>query len=253
VLQAFAITFRDGLEAFLIVAVTLVFLRRHGRGATIAAVRLGIPAALVAAALGGTMMSRVVNQALLRGILACAAAAATLWLAGCMWRAARLDRTIDGTTARVLLFLGTVLMIARDGMETALLLAALVFQVRAADLIASALAGSLTAAAIAWAWVRAGPRLNRAAALWSIAIFLALFIGLMSITGFHELTEAEVFPESGALHNLTEEFGPYGAYSGYLTYLLLAAPLLGWAAGLFLGHGKATDGRVAQVGTRADV
>ena len=49
------------------------------------------------------------------------------------------------------------------------------------------------------------------------------------IYGFHELTEANIFPYSEPLHWATEPYGPDGRYGQFLTYLLLALPL-GWLA-----------------------
>src|SRR4051812_18501783 len=45
-LQALVITLREGLEAFLIVAISLAYLRQSGRDALVSAVRWGIVAAL---------------------------------------------------------------------------------------------------------------------------------------------------------------------------------------------------------------
>jgi len=49
------------------------------------------------------------------------------------------------------------------------------------------------------------------------------------IYGFHELAEANVLPNSEALHWATEPYGPDGIYGQYLTYLLVLLPL-GWLA-----------------------
>ncbi len=59
------------------------------------------------------------------------------------------------------------------------------------------------------------------------AIFLLVFVGQLLIYGFHELTEANIFPNSEALHWATEPYGPDGVYGQYLTYMLVAVPL-GW-------------------------
>jgi high-affinity iron transporter len=47
------------------------------------------------------------------------------------------------------------------------------------------------------------------------------------IYGFHELTEANLFPGSDWLHWATEPYGPDGVYGQYLTYMLIAVSL-GW-------------------------
>jgi high-affinity iron transporter len=49
------------------------------------------------------------------------------------------------------------------------------------------------------------------------------------IYGFHELTEANIFPYSEPLHWATEPYGPDGRYGQYLTYLLVMLPLA-WLA-----------------------
>jgi high-affinity iron transporter len=65
-----------------------------------------------------------------------------------------------------------------------------------------------------------------------------VFVVQLLIYGFHELTEASVFPPdfSERWHWATEPYGPDGRYGQYLTYLLVALPL-GWLlfAGLFGG------------------
>jgi high-affinity iron transporter len=45
------------------------------------------------------------------------------------------------------------------------------------------------------------------------------------IYGFHELTEANIFPYSEPLHLATEPYGPDGRYGQWLTYLLVMMPL----------------------------
>jgi high-affinity iron transporter len=61
------------------------------------------------------------------------------------------------------------------------------------------------------------------------AVFLLIFVVQLVIYGFHELTEANIFPNSQVWHDATEPFGPDGIYGHYLTYLLVLLPL-GWLA-----------------------
>ena len=61
------------------------------------------------------------------------------------------------------------------------------------------------------------------------AVFLLVFVVQLLIYGFHELTEANIFPYSEPLHWATEPYGPDGRYGQYLTYLLVMLPL-GWLA-----------------------
>src|SRR5438132_1416927 len=59
-LQAFVITLREGLEAFLIVAISLAYLRKTGQQQLLPAVRWGILASVAFRALLGTIAAAVV-------------------------------------------------------------------------------------------------------------------------------------------------------------------------------------------------
>ena len=69
-LQAFIVTLREGLEAFLIVAISLTYLRKSGRAELAKAVHWGIVAAVVASAAGGYLLYNAANQEWLEGPLA---------------------------------------------------------------------------------------------------------------------------------------------------------------------------------------
>src|SRR5687768_5517071 len=68
--NAFMITLREGIEAFLIVAITLAYLRKTGRASLGRAVHLGIGVALVASYLACLLFAQANNQALWEGVLA---------------------------------------------------------------------------------------------------------------------------------------------------------------------------------------
>jgi high-affinity iron transporter len=157
-----------------------------------------------------------------------------------MWRAGRhMKRNIEGrleaSSKKIGMgaFLGvfgfTLLMITREGMETALLMNSLLFQVRSVDIISGAVAGTLVAAFMAWLWTRYGQRVNLARFFQVTAVFLMVFVVQLVIYGVHELTEANIFPNSQPWHDATEPYGPDGIYGQYLTYLLVLLPL-GWLA-----------------------
>ena len=239
-LQAFVITLREGLEAFLIVAISLAYLRKTGRTALIPAVRWGIVASIALSIVAGVLLSQASNQALWEGVLALVAAVLVASLIVHMWRAGRfLKRDIEGrleissNKAGMAAFLGvfgfTLLMITREGMETALLMNALLFQVRSMEIVAGAAAGTIAAAFIAWLWTRYGHRVNLARFFQVTAVFLLVFVVQLVIYGFHELTEANIFPNSQPWHEATEPFGPDGIYGQYLTYSLVVLPLA-WLA-----------------------
>jgi high-affinity iron transporter len=235
-LQAFIITLREGLEAFLIVAISLAYLRKTGRTALIPAVRWGIVASVALSIVAGVLLAQAANQALWEGVLALVAAVLVASLIVHMWRAGRyLKRDIEGrlevssNKAGIAAFFGvfgfTLLMITREGMETALLMNALLFQVRSMEIVAGAASGTLAAAFIAWLWTRYGHRVNLSRFFQVTAVFLLVFVVQLVIYGFHELTEANIFPNSQPWHEATEPFGPDGIYGQYLTYSLVVLPL----------------------------
>ena len=245
---AFVITLREGLEAFLIVAISLAYLRKSGRHALIPAVHWGIGLSVLLSIGAAYLFSRASNQALWEGVLALVAAVLVASLIVHMWRHARqIKREIEthleqsalqtGAKAFAGVFLFTLLMITREGMETAMLMGSLLFQVRAVDIITGAAAGTVCAAIVASLWSRYGHRVNLGLFFQVTAVFLAVFVVQLLIYGFHEMTEANIFPYSEPLHLATEPYGPDGRYGIWLSYLLVLLPL-GWLvfAGLFGGR-----------------
>ncbi|HVD93355.1 MAG TPA: FTR1 family protein [Vicinamibacterales bacterium] len=239
-IQAFVITLREGLEAFLIVAISLAYLRKTGRQALVPAVHWGIGVSILLSIGAGLLLAQARNQSLWEGVLGIVAAFLVATLTVHMWRAGRhMKKDIEGRLAASAgkvgagalwgVFVFTLLMITREGMETAMLMNALLFQVKAMSIAGGAFGGTLVAAFIAFLWSRFGHRVNLARFFQVTAVFMLVFVVQLLIYGFHELAEAHVLPNSDALHWATEPYGPDGVYGHYLTYMLVALPL-GWLA-----------------------
>src|SRR5437016_2267457 len=97
VLQSFVITLREGLEAFLIVAISLAYLKKTGRPQLASAVRWGIGLAVAASIGAGALLQRAGNQSLWEAILCFVAAGLVGTLIIHMWRTGkRMKRTIEG-------------------------------------------------------------------------------------------------------------------------------------------------------------
>jgi high-affinity iron transporter len=232
-LQALVITLREGLEAFLIVAISLAYLRKSGRHALTSAVHWGIAAAIVVSALGGYLLFNAANQEWLEGPLALAAAVSVTWMVIHMWRAGRhmkgdiegrlrASSAKPGVAAFVGVFLFTLLMVSREGMETALLL----MQLRqTTNLLTGALVGVAGAAGVAWIWTRYGHRVNLALFFQVTAIFLFVFVIQLVIAGAHEMSEQNYLPYSEFIHQSTESWGPDSPFGHTLTYMLVLLPL----------------------------
>jgi high-affinity iron transporter len=234
-LQALVITLREGLEAFLIVAISLSYLRKSGRASLTSAVKWGIVVSLGASALGGYVLYHAANQEWLDGPLALIAAVSVTWMVIHMWRVGRrMKGDIEGrlqsssrrpgTAAFTGVFLFTLLMVSREGIETSLLL----MQLReTVHLMAGAVIGVLGAAAIAWLWSRYGRRVNLTLFFQVTAIFLFVFVVQLVIQGTHEMAEQNFLPYSETIHTATEAWGPDSPFGHLLTYLLVILPL-GW-------------------------
>jgi high-affinity iron transporter len=239
-MSAFVITLREGLEAFLIVAISLAYLKKTGRRSLIPAVHWGIGVSILLSIGAGVLLAQANNQALWEGVLALTAAVLVASLTMHMWRAGkRMKKEIEGrleTSSQKVgraaffgVFMFTLLMITREGMETALLMSSLFFSQAQSQIISGAGLGTIAAAFVAWLWSRYGYRVNLSRFFQVTAVFLLIFVVQLLIYGFHELTEANLFPGSQPWHEATEPFGPDGVYGQYLTYLLVLLPL-GWLA-----------------------
>lgn len=236
--QAFVITLREGLEAFLIVAISLAYLKKTGRARLLPAVHWGIATSIVVSIGAGLLLAKARNQSLWEGVLALVAAVSVATLIVHMWRTGKkLKGKIEGHLEESALKTGaaaffgvfafTVLMITREGMETALLMNALLFNMRSADLVTGAVAGTASAAFVAFLWSRYGHRVNLTRFFQVTALFLGVFVVQLIVYGFHELTEANIgIPNSDWWHWKTEPFGPDGVYGQYLTYALVALPMM---------------------------
>lgn len=248
-LQALSDTLREGLGAFLVVAVMMAFFTRANRHRFRNATRWGIGLSIPITGLAAALFSRSENQALWEGVLALAGAACVAWIAWHMWRTSRpAAPPLPGVATFTAICLVTVLMITRGGMEIALLLGTIVLQVPAVNVILGATLGPAIAIVLGVLWARAGHHVPRRLFAQVTAVFLFVLFAQLLVDGVHELTEANVVPGSDALHQATESFSTEGVYGRYAQYLLIAAPVAWWLVALFLGHGKASDGRVADVG-----
>jgi high-affinity iron transporter len=255
--QAFVITLREGLEAFLIVAISLAYLRRTGRPQLASAVHWGIGVSVLVSIGAGYLFSKAANQALWEGVLALTAAVLVASLIVHMWRhAKRMKKDIEahlaasalktGTGAFLGVFGFTLLMITREGMETALLMGTLLSQMGLANITYGAFLGVVAAAFVAWLWSLYGHRVNLALFFQVTSVFLAVFVVQLLIYGFHELTEANLFPGSETLHWATEPYGPDGQYGQYLTYGLVLVPLAWLVFAALFGPKKPEPARLSE-------
>lgn len=237
--QMILVCLREGIEMFLVVAIAAAYLRKTGRGGLLSAVGWGTAVALLASVALGTWLAEVAVLPKWEALLALIAALLVISMVAYMLKAARhLRREIGdrleqaagrpGPAAWTGVFLFVVLMITREGMETAFMTASLFRQTGTAHFVLGALLGLGLAAALALAWLRYGQRIDLASFFRVTSIFLVLFALQLVVYAFHEATEANLLPLDNAYwHLATEPYGPEGDYGALLTYLLVLLPA-GW-------------------------
>jgi high-affinity iron transporter len=233
-LQSFVIVLREGFEAFLIVAITLAYLRKAGRAWLAPAVYWAIGASLLLSAGLGWVLLQGANVPLWEGVMGLIAIPFIVGLVVHMWRAGpRMKQNMESkldeattTSSRWMAFTGvflfTALMVSREGMETALML----FQVRSAQVWQGALLGLTAAGAMAWAWARYGHRIDLKRFFQVTGIFLLLFVVQIAIYSLHELSEAGIVWNEAVLrfHVATEPYSPYGKYGKWFPLVMVGVP-----------------------------
>jgi len=252
-LQSFIIVLREGFESFLLVAVILSYLRKSRRPQLAPAVYWAILTALAISGGLGYLLFKMQtgdenlleqylgprigpsfawflgNESLREAILGVVAIVMVASLVIYMWRTGpQLKQKMEdrlsevsvhksGLAAFFGVFLFTVLMISREGMETALML----LQVHNARLVWGALLGLGAAAGMAWLWARFGQLINVKRFFQVTGIFLLLFMVQVAIYSFHEFAEAGLLPNSEVLHAATEKFSADGLYGKWFSVLMV--------------------------------
>ena len=239
--QMMVVTLREGIEMFLIVAIAVAYLRKTGRPGLLPAVHWGAGSAIVLSVILGVWLAETVVTPFWEGVLALVAAALVITMVIYMMRAAkrmsadigqRLEAAASkaGAAAWLGVFLFTVLMITREGMEFAFVAAAIARQADSATaILTGGFLGLIAGALLALAWARYGHRIKLALFFQVTSIFLVLFTLQLCLYAFHEFTEANALPIDNAYWHLATEEWAEGTYANIISMLLVVVPLA-WLA-----------------------
>ena len=204
-LQAFIITLREGVEAALIVGITLAYLTKIGRQE----LRKTVYAALAAAFLGSIGVAVVIsrthlNEDVFEGWVMLVAAFFVVTMVIFMMKTGRkLKGEIEGKVGLLAgndawfgLFIFIFLMVLREGAETVLILSAVSLNSTELMSFLGTLLGVLAAVAFGVMFVKGSVRINLQKFFRVTTAIMFLVAAQLVISGLHELSESGVIASS---------------------------------------------------------
>jgi high-affinity iron transporter len=204
-LQAFIITLREGVEAALIVGITLAYLTKIGRNE----LRKTVYAALGAAFLGSIGVAIVIsrlnlNEDVFEGWIMLVAAFFVITMVVFMMKTGKkLKGEIEGKVgllagkdAWIGLFFFVFLLVLREGAETVLILSAVSLNSTELMSFLGTLLGVLAAIAFGVMFVKGSVRINLQKFFRVTTAILFLVAAQLVVAGLHELSESGVLPSS---------------------------------------------------------
>jgi high-affinity iron transporter len=205
-LQIFVITLREGVEAALVIAIAVAYLKKTGRTdlmSTVYRALISAVLACVAAAWGFTKLG--IGDDTYGGYTLLVSAVFVLSMVIWMNRhgtkikgeiESRLQEDTDRAKGRWGVFLFVFLMIFREGVETVLLLAAVRLDTSGILQWLGALSGIGLAVLFGVSFVRGTVRVNLRQFFRMTTVILMVVVAQLAITGLHELSESRILPSS---------------------------------------------------------
>lgn len=224
-LPALLITFREILEAALIVATILGVLKKLGFVQSIKTVWMGTIAAILASVLllfAGSLLGLKVHElfeaheALFEGAVMIISAFFITWAVFFLHKTfahhklellQKVRKTMEKNEQKGI-FLLVFTAVFREGIEIVLFLSTIFFSAQPLSIASGFLIGTLSAVTLSYFIFNATVRLPVYQTFRLTSILLILFAAGMLAHGYHELTEAHIFPEFTNLPTLTLFFLP---------------------------------------------
>ncbi|MGN6672325.1 MAG: FTR1 family iron permease [Thermomicrobiales bacterium] len=205
---AAVLIFREGLEAALIIAILLGYLRKLGQGRRATGVWAGVGLA-VALTLGFALTLQAIgasfdypSKVIYEGVTSLVAVIMLTGMLFWMTRQARhmkgsLERGVDAALAgggTVALFSLAFFSVAREGLETGLFLSAAAFASSESAIAVGGAVGLLAAILVAWLMYRVGVRLNLRLFFKVTSVLLLVFGAAILRYAVHEFEEVNLLP-----------------------------------------------------------
>jgi FTR1 family protein len=204
-LQAFIITLREGVEAALIVGITLAYLSKIGRNDLRKAVYAALGAAFAGSIGVAILLSRLnLNEDVFEGWVMLVAAFFVVTMVIFMMKTGRKMKgeiegkvgLLAGNDAWIGLFFFVFLMVLREGAETVLILSAVTLNSTELMSFLGTLLGVIAAIAFGVMFVKGSVRINLQKFFRVTTAILFLVAAQLVIAGLHELSESGVIPSS---------------------------------------------------------
>ena len=204
-LQAFIITLREGVEAALIVGITLAYLAKIGRNDLRKSVYAALGAAFAGSIAGAILISRFKwNEDAFEGWIMLAAAFFVVTMIVFMMKTGRkLKGEIEGKVgllagedAWIGLFLFVFLMVLREGAETVLILSAVTLNSSELLSFIGTVLGIAAAIAFGVAFVKGSVKVNLQKFFKITTVILFFVAAQLLVSGLHELSENGFLPSS---------------------------------------------------------
>lgn len=236
-LEALVIVLREGVEAALVLAIVLAYLKKSGRAALTPWVYAGVGLALLGSVAGAFTLNRLhLDSEAIEGPLMLVGAVFVITLVWWMNRSAKglkkeIEAKMEVAAAReagagwgVLAF--ATFMILREGIETVLFLAAASFSSKGLAQVTGAGLGLGLAVAFAFFLIRGSLRVDIGRFFRITTIVLYVLAFQLIVGGFHELAESGVVPSTKFLMSLVGPIVRHDTYV-FLAALVLAVGLVG--------------------------
>jgi len=205
VLQAFIITLREGVEAALIVGITLAYLNKIQRTDLRKSVYAALAAAFVASIGVAIALSRLdLNEDIFEGWVMLGAAFFVVTMIIFMMRTGRKLKgeiegkigSLAGRGSQLGVFLFVFLMVLREGGETVLILSAVKLESTALMSFIGTLLGVFAAVLFGVMFIKGSVRINLQKFFRFTTVILFFVAAQLVISGLHELSENGVLPSS---------------------------------------------------------
>ena len=204
-LQSFIVTLREGVEAALIIGITLAYLNKIGRVDLRKAVFWALGAAFTASVGVAVLLSRfALNEDLFEGWVMLAASGFVVSMIVFMMRTGRKlkgqieDRlsSFASRSSQLGIFLFVFLMVLREGAETVLVLSAVSLESSALLSFLGTLAGLLAAGLFGLMFVKGSVRIDLRKFFRVTTVILFFVAAQLLVSGLHELSENGILPSS---------------------------------------------------------